>query len=106
MSEVIELLQGIERVRSGALNITVAEHEAKDGRAERMSVVLFDHYVVVVTISAIGQHWQITEVKADQHFERIEWPTEMQVPKTPEGAFAIIEAVIDCAAKAHAPVAA
>jgi hypothetical protein len=106
MSEVNRLLQSIERVRSGALNITVAEHEAKDGRAERLSVVLFDHYVVVVTISAVGKHWQITEVKADTHFDRIEWPTDMQVAKTPEGAFTIIEAVIDCAAKAHPPVAA
>lgn len=106
MSEVIELLQGLERVRSGALNITVAEHEAKHGLPPRMSVVIFDRQgVVVVTLQAIGKHWGIAEVKADSHFDRVKWPTEMQTAKTPEGAFAIIETVIDCVVKAK-PVAA
>ena len=106
MPEVIELVHCLERVRSGALNITVAGHDAKHGLPERMSVVIFDRLgVVVVTLSAVGERWKISEVKADSHFERVVWPTDMQVAKTPEGAFAIIETVIDCVAKVK-PVAA
>lgn len=106
MSEIIELVQGLERVRSGALNITVADHDAKHGLPQRMSVVIFDRQgVVVVTLHAIGKHWSIAEVKADSHFDRVKWPTEMQAAKTPEGAFAIIETVIDCVAKANKSVA-
>lgn len=106
MPEVIELVHGLERVRSGALNITVVEHEAKYGLPPRMSVVIFDRLgVVVTTLHAIGKHWAIAEVKADSHFDRVKWPTEMQAAKTPEGAFAIIETVIDCVVKAK-PVAA
>lgn len=99
MVELIELVRDNEWVRSGALNVTVAEHEAKHDMPARISVVIFaPEGLAIITLASVDNlSWAVSEVKTSVAFESISWPTFV-VDRTPSGAYTLVESIINCIA--------
>lgn len=95
MPNITTLVNDLLAERRLPLDIKIVEHHEKTDAPARVSVMIYGGLVglAVVTLERTNV-WKISDIKSDNHYRNVQWPSQLTSEPNAEGARDLVDSVL------------
>lgn len=92
---IVTLVQSM-LTRDYPYDVKIVEHHEKVGMLPRLSLMVYGERngLAVLTLERSGA-WGISDVKTNNHYRNVAWPTGSKLPPDEDGAVRLVQSIMD-----------